>query len=132
MFRIILQQVRTQGGCPGCPGNHLFVLRYLIQYVPIDSFTHHIAMWPFRQYGITVKLLSQRMRAKQGRVFTNFMMVFGITQPGREPTTYCVRGGHANLYGNISHLDAFPLYQHSLIKLQIYIILWLLHLDYLR
>ena len=23
-----------------------------------------------------------------------------MTQPGREPTTYCVRGGHANLYGN--------------------------------
>ena len=24
-------QARTQGGCPGCPGNHLFVLKYLIQ-----------------------------------------------------------------------------------------------------
>ena len=23
-------QARTQGGCPGCPGNHLFVLKYLI------------------------------------------------------------------------------------------------------
>ena len=57
-------------------------------------------MRPFRQSGITVKLLLQRKRAKQGRVFTNFMMVFGITQPGREPTTYCVRDGHANIYGN--------------------------------
>ena len=25
-----LVQARTQGGCPGCPGNHLFVLKYLI------------------------------------------------------------------------------------------------------
>ena len=24
------RQARTQGGCPGCPGNHLFVLKYLI------------------------------------------------------------------------------------------------------
>ena len=24
-------QARTQGGCPGCPANHLFVLKYLIQ-----------------------------------------------------------------------------------------------------
>ena len=23
-------QARTQGSCPGCPGNHLFVLKYLI------------------------------------------------------------------------------------------------------
>ena len=23
-------QARTQCGCPGCPGNHLFVLKYLI------------------------------------------------------------------------------------------------------
>ena len=56
-------------------------------------------MGPFRQSGITVKLLPQRKRAKQGRVFTNFMMVFGITQPGRKPTTF-VRDGHANIYGN--------------------------------
>ena len=25
-----LLQARTQGGCPSCPGNHLFVLKYLI------------------------------------------------------------------------------------------------------
>ena len=29
-------------------------------------------------------------------VCTIFMMVFGMTRPGREPTTYLVRGGHAN------------------------------------
>ena len=27
-----IQQARTQGGCPGCLGNHLFVLKYLIQF----------------------------------------------------------------------------------------------------
>ena len=26
----INHQARTQGGCPGWPGNHLFVLKYLI------------------------------------------------------------------------------------------------------
>ena len=25
-----VKQARTQGGCPGCPGNHPFVLKYLI------------------------------------------------------------------------------------------------------
>ena len=29
-------------------------------------------------------------------VCTIFMMVFGMTRPGREPTTYRMRGGHAN------------------------------------
>ena len=29
-------------------------------------------------------------------VCTIFIMVFGITRLGREPTTYCVKGGHAN------------------------------------
>ena len=57
-------------------------------------------MQHFRQSGITVKLLPQRMHDNQGGVFPNFMMVFGMTQPGREPTTYSVRGGHANRYGN--------------------------------
>ena len=47
-------------------------------HVPIDSSTHYITMRPFRQSGITVKLQPQRMRAKQGGVFTNSMMVFGI------------------------------------------------------
>ena len=42
----------------------------------------------------------QHLRRKQGGVFTNFILVFGMTQPGHEPTTYCVRGGHANQYGN--------------------------------
>ena len=27
---------------------------------------------------------------------TIFMIVFGMTQPGREPVTYRVKGGHAN------------------------------------
>ena len=27
---LVLEQARTQGGCPGCPGNHLFVLKCLI------------------------------------------------------------------------------------------------------
>ena len=29
-------------------------------------------------------------------VLFHFMMVFGMTQPGHEPMTYRVRGGHAN------------------------------------
>ena len=29
-------------------------------------------------------------------VCTIFMVVFGMTRSGREPTTYRVRGGHAN------------------------------------
>ena len=29
-------------------------------------------------------------------VYTIFMMIFGMTRPGCEPTNYCVRGGHAN------------------------------------
>ena len=29
-------------------------------------------------------------------VCTNFMMVFGMTRPGLEPMTYCMRGRHAN------------------------------------
>ena len=33
-------------------------------------------------------------------VCTNFMMVFGMTWPGQEPTTYLVRGGHANHLAN--------------------------------
>ena len=53
-------------------------------------------MRPFRHRAS----LPQRLCAKQGGVFTNFILVFGMTQPGREPTSYCVRGGHANLYGN--------------------------------
>ena len=28
-------QARTQGGWPGCPGNHLFVLKYLIQFFKV-------------------------------------------------------------------------------------------------
>ena len=40
----------------------------------------------------------QHLRAKQGGVFTNFILVFGMTQ--HAPTTFCVRGGHANQYGN--------------------------------
>ena len=33
-------------------------------------------------------------------VCTIFMMVFGMTRPGREPTTYHVKGGHANHLAN--------------------------------
>ena len=33
-------------------------------------------------------------------VYTIFMMVFGMTRPGGELTTYRVRGGHANLWAN--------------------------------
>ena len=40
------------------------------------------------------------MRDKQGGIFTNFVMFYGMNRPGREPTTYCVRGGYANQYGN--------------------------------
>ena len=29
-------------------------------------------------------------------VCTNFMVVFGMTRPGPEPATHCIRGGHAN------------------------------------
>ena len=47
-----------------------------------------------------IKPLPQRLRVKYAGVIMNFTLVFGMTQPGREPTTYCVRSGHANLYGN--------------------------------
>ena len=33
-------------------------------------------------------------------VCTIFMMVFGMTRLGRDPTAYRVRGGHANHYAN--------------------------------
>ena len=32
IFTYATTQARTQGGCPGCPGNHLFVLKYLIWF----------------------------------------------------------------------------------------------------
>ena len=32
----------------------------------------------------------------QGGSCTINLMVFGMNKPGREPTTYCMRGGHAN------------------------------------
>ena len=36
----------------------------------------------------------------RGAVCSIFMMVFGMTRPGGELRTYCVRGGHANHEAN--------------------------------
>ena len=43
-----------------------------------------------------LQLLLNALRAMQGAVCTIFMMVFGMTRPGGELTTYRVRGGYAN------------------------------------
>ena len=53
---------------------------------------------PFRWSGCIVKHLPcvQSWEA----VCTIFMMVFGMTWPGREPTNYRVRGRHANHSAN--------------------------------
>ena len=45
------------------------------------------------------------MRVKQGGGGTIVMMVFGMTRPGREHTTYRTRGGHADA------LDIFEIFK---------------------
>ena len=39
---------------------------------------------------------SKHIRAYEGRQFVPFLMVFGMTRAGGEPTTYRVRSGHVN------------------------------------
>ena len=65
---------------------------------------------PFRQFHTLPGLLDSRIalpnsypnasRAIQGGSLYYFMMVFCMTRPGGELTTYRVRGGHANHLAN--------------------------------
>ena len=62
--------------------------------------------YPHTQFHTLLGLLD--MCAKQGgslAVCTIFMMVFGMTRPGREPATYRMRGGHANHLANQMQLQ---------------------------
>ena len=42
-----------------------------------------------------------------------FMMVFGMTRPGCEHTTYRVRGGHANHYANTTRCSLVESYKRK-------------------
>ena len=56
------------------------------------SLTFHEFPWLLTKFQISLTFL------KREAVFTisNCMMVFLMTQTAHEPTTFCVRGGHAN------------------------------------
>ena len=69
-----------------------------------------LSAFPHRQFHTLPGLLDSRaalpnsypnaLRAMQGGSLHHFMMVFGMTRPGDELTTYCVRGGHATDWAN--------------------------------
>ena len=85
---------RNQG-----PGYNTLLLTLLI---PGDL----LSACPHRQFHTLPSLLDSRAVLSNSypntcvqcreAVCTIFMMVFGMTLPGQEPTTYRVRGGHAN------------------------------------
>ena len=60
---------------------------------------------PHRQFHTLPRLLDSQVALPKSHptacmqsreaVCTIFMMVFGMTRPGNEPTTYCIGGGHA-------------------------------------
>ena len=73
----------------------------LLRLIPGDLYS----ACPHRQFHTLPGLLHSRaaptlthcMPSSSGRqIFTISMMVFGMTQPGREHTAYCIRGRHAN------------------------------------
>ena len=75
----------------------------LLQYIPGDL----LSACPHRQFHTLPSLLDSRAALSNSyypeicvpsreTICTIFMMVFGMTQPGRELTTYCMRGGHTN------------------------------------
>ena len=53
------------------------------------------------------------------------MVVFGMTRPGREPTTYLVRGGHAKPLANLTRSYA----KEPLGKLYCPLKVWVLTVD---
>ena len=71
---------------------------------------------PHRQFDTIPGLLDSRaalsdtypnaLRAMQGGNLYHIMMVFGMTRPGGELTTYRVRGGHANTTKPTRHGEA--------------------------
>ena len=63
-------------------------------HVLIDSSTHYPAFYTVGLHCQTPTLTHACLCREA--VCTIFMMVFGMTRPGRETTTYRARGGHAN------------------------------------
>ena len=55
--------------------------------VPTDSFTHYLFFYTVRLHCQTPILMP---------ACTIFIIVFGVTRQGSEPTTYCIRGRNAN------------------------------------
>ena len=67
---------------PGCD-------TLLLRLIPGDLFN----TCPHRQFHTLLGLLDSRAALPNSN---HFMMVFGMTRQGREPSTFRVRGGHAN------------------------------------
>ena len=74
----------------------------LLRLIPGDI----LSACPHRQFHTLPSLLDNRatlpnyypsaLRVMQGGGLYHFLMVFGMTRPGRETTTYRVRGEHSN------------------------------------
>ena len=62
-------------------------------HVPIDSSTHYLAFQTVRLHCQNPTLMHACLCREA--VCTIFLMVFGMTRPGSELTTYRARGGHA-------------------------------------
>ena len=63
----------------------------IVMNIQSSLFTPYIPPASFNCHG-----LSFTNKFNREAVCTIFMMVFGMTRPGSELTTYRVRGGHAN------------------------------------
>ena len=75
-------------------------------HFPIDSSTHYPA---FHTVGLHYQTptLTHCVPCREA-VCTIFMMVFGMTRPGGELTTYRVRGGHATDWANPTRFTCGP------------------------
>ena len=70
---------------------------------PIDSSTHYPAFYTVGLHCQT-STLTHACLCREA-VCTIFMMVFGMTRPGGELTTYRARGRHANHWANLTRSE---------------------------
>ena len=94
-------------------------------HFPIDSSTHCLA---FTTVGLHCQTptLTHACLCREA-VCTIFMMVFGMTRPGGELTTYCARGGRATDWANPTRFVDCKI--DSLKKMEIW--RWYIHTYYI-